>query len=88
MAPIDPLEEVAKLGRRYHQNALRWLRPYELAALETLGIKRHTETVMPEDLQKSAAAAPEDIEIAAMRVPPKGFLDQQRSEFIPRRMSV
>ena len=36
--------------------------------LQSLGIQRHADAVVPDDLDQIATNAPEDIEIAGMRV--------------------
>ena len=66
--PVDALEHVSHLRRRDRYRAVRCRRPDKLAAVQTLGIERHAQPIMPKDLHQIAAAAPEDVEIATMRI--------------------
>jgi len=77
VTPVNPLEQVAELSRRDHQGGIggRW--PNKFAVLKTFGIKRHAEAVMPKDFYKFAASAAKDVEISAVRISLKGFLNQQ-----------
>ena len=59
-----------------------------LPALETFGVKRHADTVMPDDLAKVAATAPENIEFAREWVTSETLLHLQGQAAQPRRMSV
>jgi hypothetical protein len=56
IAPIDAFEHVAELRRRDHYRAVRSLWPDEAATLQPLGIERHAEAIMPEDLDQLATA--------------------------------
>jgi hypothetical protein len=44
----------------------RW--PDKSAALQPLGVERHADPVVPENLDQMAALAAEHVEIAAMRI--------------------
>ena len=44
-APVDTLEQIAKLGRRDRHHAIRRRRPDEAAAFQPLRIKTHALTV-------------------------------------------
>ena len=68
IAPVDAFEHVAELRRRDHYRAVRRLWPDEAATLQPLGIERHAEVIMPENLDQLAALAAEHIEIAAVRI--------------------
>ena len=57
--PVDPLEHVAKLCRRDRDSTVDHRGPDETAALEPLGVERHADTVVPQDLDQIAFAAPE-----------------------------
>src|SRR5258705_14011522 len=66
--PIDPVEHVGKLCRRNGNHPVRRRRPDELAVLQPLGVERHAEAVMPENLDEIAAPSSENIQIAGMRI--------------------
>lgn len=66
--PVDPLQHIGHLRRRDRYRAVRRRRPDELAAVQTLGIERHAQPIMPKNLDQIAAATPEDVEIASMRI--------------------
>src|SRR5947209_20314207 len=46
--------------------------------LQPLGIERHADTIVPDDLDQIAADAPEHIEIAGMRIAAESLLYLQR----------
>ena len=77
MAPVDPVQHVGKLRRRDRDRPRLRRRPDEAPVLQPLGVERHPHAVVPEDLQKVAPTAPEDEEIARVRVPAQRFLDLQ-----------
>ena len=58
----------AAVGRR---------RPDEPSALQPLRIQRHAEPVVPEDLDQVTSFAPENIEIARVRIAPQRLLNLQ-----------
>jgi len=64
MTPVDAFEQIAELRRRDRYRTIRRLWPDEAATLQPLGVKRHAETVMPENLDQLAVLAAEDVEIA------------------------
>ena len=67
ISPIDSVQHVGELRCGDRNNAAgRQCRPDEPAALQPLGIERHAEAVMPEDLYQRAAAAAEHVEIPSM----------------------
>ena len=74
ITPVDGLEHVAKLCRRDRDYPVdhRW--PDETAALQTLGIERHADPVMPEDLQQITLAATENVQVAGMGITSKTML--------------
>src|SRR5664279_4695133 len=76
--PVDPVEHIGQLRRRDSHYAIgrRW--PDEAPLLQPLGVERHAETVMPDDLDQIATRAAEDEEITGMRIAPQRFLDLQR----------
>ena len=77
MAPVDPFEQIAELAGRDRHRAIRRRRPHEAPPLQALGVQRGAQTVVPEDLDQLATLAPEDIEIAGMRVALQRLLDAQ-----------
>jgi hypothetical protein len=50
------------------------LRPDEPTALQGLGVKRHADAVVPEDLHQIGATAAEDVTIARMEIARQGLL--------------
>ena len=72
--PIDAVQHVAELGRRDRHNAAGWRGPDEPAALQPLGVERHSDPVVPEDLHEVPALAPEHVQVARMRIPLKCLL--------------
>ena len=88
IAPIDALEHVSELRHRDRNDAVRDRRPNEPAAFQPLGVERHAQPIVPQNLDQLAAFAAEHVEIAAVRVALEGFLHQQARVFMPRRMSV
>src|ERR1700748_3435613 len=69
ISPVDPLQHVTELSGSDGDAAIGRRRPDEAAALQTLRIERHAETVMPEHLQQVAAFATKNIKVAGVRVP-------------------
>lgn len=78
IAPIDSFEHVAELRRRNHHCAVsrRW--PDEPAAFQPLGVERHAEPIVPENLDQLAAFPAEHVEISAVRIALEGFLHRKR----------
>src|SRR3546814_2087079 len=62
---------------RTHSFPIRRPSNLVLTALETLGIKRHADTIMPDDLAEVAAASPENIEIASKGIASETLLHLQ-----------
>ena len=78
MAPIDPFEQIAELAGRDRHYAILRRRPHEASSLQALGVQRGAQPVVPEDLDQLAAFAPEDVEIARVRIALQRLLDAQR----------
>ena len=78
------IEHVPELSGGDGDGAIRWRGPDEPAAFKAFGVKRHTQAVMPEDLQQVAAFAAENVKIAGVRIAPQRLLNP----FMPRRISV
>src|SRR5919106_1761467 len=76
--PVDPLEHVAELRRSDRHDAVRRRRPEEAPALQSLGVQRAAEPVVPKNLHKMTFAAPEHKKIACMRVAAEALLHLQR----------
>src|SRR5215472_85239 len=84
IAPVDAFEHVTQLSRGDRDDApgLRrgrrgWRRPDKTAALQSLGVKRHAETVVPEDLDQVATSATKYKQITGMWVALQSFLHLQ-----------
>jgi hypothetical protein len=54
MPPIDAFQHTAELRGGDGDRTIRRRWPNEPSALQSLGIERHAETVMPQDLQQIA----------------------------------
>src|SRR6266850_2110338 len=76
--PIDPVKHIGQLRRAdcNHTVGRRW--PDEATALQPLGVKRHADPVMPDDLEQVTSGASKDIKIARMRVAAQRLLHLQR----------
>src|SRR5262249_3215787 len=77
ISPVDPSEHIRHLRRRDRHRAGRRRGPDEPSALQTLGIERHAETIVPENLDQLAALAAEHVEVAAVWIAPQRFLHEQ-----------
>src|SRR3546814_10518252 len=77
ITPVDRLQHAGHLRGGNGNHAVHGQRPDVLPALETLGIKRHADTIMPDDLAEVAAASPENIEIASKGIASETLLHLQ-----------
>src|SRR3546814_1076212 len=77
ITPVDHLQHAGHLRGGNGNHAVHGQRPDVLPALETLGIKRHADTIMPDDLAEVAAASPENIEIASKGIASETLLHLQ-----------
>src|ERR1700731_25827 len=77
MSPVDPFEHIAELCGGNSNHTIRRRRPDEATALQTLGVKRHAQPVVPKDLQQVTPLAAEHIQIASMRIALQRLLDLQ-----------
>jgi hypothetical protein len=75
VAPVDSVEHVGQLCRRDCHHAVGRRRPDEAPLLQPLGIQRHAQTVMPDDLDQIATTASEYEKIAGMGIALQRFLD-------------
>src|SRR6266404_7455834 len=75
--PIDSVEHVRQLRGRDPNYAIRRRWPDEAALLQPFGVERHTETIMPKDLDQVTSGASEDVKITCMGIAPQRFLDLQ-----------
>src|SRR6516164_9390006 len=83
VAPVNAFEHVSQLCRRDRNDAVRRRRPDKPAALQSLGVQRHAETVMPENLDQIASPPAEYEQIAGMRVALQSLLDLQSQPIHP-----
>src|SRR6516162_10946825 len=77
VAPVDAFEHVTQLSRGDGNYAIGWRRPDKTAALQSFGVKRHAETVMPEDLDQITAPTAKHKQIAGMGIALQPLLDLQ-----------
>src|SRR6266436_7876714 len=73
--PIDSVEHIRQLRGRDTNYAVRRRLPDEAAFLQSLGVERHAETVMPKDLDQVTSGAPENVKIACVGIAPQSLLD-------------
>src|SRR5665647_210013 len=78
VTPVDPIKHIGQLRRRDTKHTIDRRRPDEAALLQSLGVERHAETVMPDDLDQVATRTSEDKEIARMGIALQRFLHLQR----------
>src|SRR5580704_1571491 len=77
ISPIDSVQHVGELRSRDRDNIGRGRRPNKSAALQPLGVERHTDPVVPKNLYQRAATPAEHVEIASVRVALERLLHQQ-----------
>ena len=77
ITPVDALQHVAELGRRQSHRATLRRRPDEPPTVQALGVERHAQAIVPDDLDQASAAATEHKQITRMRVALQVLLDQQ-----------
>src|SRR5580700_6440032 len=81
--PVDPFQQIAELRRRDRHGSIRVLarcrrRPHEPATLQPLGKQAQALSVVPQNLDQSAAAAAEYEQVAGVGVALERLLHQQR----------
>src|ERR1700693_2430709 len=81
--PVDPLQHIAELRSGDRNDAIHRRWPVTPAALQPLGIERHSQAVMPKNLQQVTASAAEHVKIAGVRVTPQRLLNLQRKAVHP-----
>ena len=89
-SPVYPLQQHGQHRRGQCHNAVLGLRPHEPAALQPFRVERHASVVVPKDLHQVSSAAPENIQVAPVRIAPQRLLhlQGQARPFMPRRISV
>ena len=83
VSPVDPLKHIGHLRRRDRHSPARRRWPDELPPVQSFGVKREPDPVVPEDLGHIAATASEDIEIASMGIAFESFLNLKRQTLHP-----
>src|SRR5271154_4615465 len=78
ISPIDSGQQVTKLGRGNRYRAIRRAWPQEAAPFQSLRKQAGSLAVMPDHLQKIAAAATKAKQMTAQRIAPQHFLNLQR----------
>jgi hypothetical protein len=68
MSPVNTLQHIGKLRRCDDDDTVCRRRPDELAALQSFGVERHAETVVPKNLDEIATAAAKGEKIAGVRI--------------------
>ena len=83
ISPINSFEHISHLRRRDRQNAIgrRW--PDELSSVQSFGVKREPDAIMPKDFRQIAAATAEDVEIAGMGIAFQSLLNLKRKTLHP-----
>src|ERR1700752_5307743 len=78
-SPVNAFAQIAEVrGGDRHAAAIGRRRPDEAATFQTLGIKAHALSVMPQFLNQPATASPEYEQMPAVRVMLERLLHQQR----------
>ena len=83
MTPIDALEHARHLRCRDRYHAIDGSRPDEPASLQALGVKRHPQRIVPQDLDQIATPAAEDIQIARVWIAMETLLHLHRQPVHP-----
>nr|CAJ30156.1 hypothetical protein mgI544 [Magnetospirillum gryphiswaldense MSR-1] len=76
--PVDPVQHIGELRGRNRHHAVGRRRPDEAPFLQALGVERHAQPVMPDDLDHVAPAPPEDEKITSMGIALQRLLHLQR----------
>src|SRR5215472_2287981 len=85
IAPVNAFEHVTQLRHGDCDHPIGGQRPDKAAALQSLGVKRHAETVMPEDLDQIATPTAEHQQIAGVGISPQPSCTCRANPFMPRR---
>jgi hypothetical protein len=90
MIPIPSSVRVhlAKLRRGNDDNTVGGRGPNELGQLQTLGVERHAEGIVPESFYQSTPTPTKNEQIVAWGSRFNPSCTCKASEFIPRRISV
>ncbi len=83
IAPVDRLQKITHLGGRDRNRAIHSRRPDEPPAIQPLGVQRQPDPVVPNDLHQIAALAPENVQIAHVRITLQPLLHLQRQPHHP-----
>src|SRR6266436_1616745 len=75
MSPVDSFEQVPQLSRRDHDDPVRGRWPNEAASLQSLGVQRRAQAVMPKNLDQPATLAPKKEKIAGVGIALQSLLD-------------
>jgi len=75
VSPVYPVKHVSQLRRCDRDRPVSRQRLYEPAALQPLGVQRHANPVMPENLDQVSAVPAEHIEVAGVRIASQSFLN-------------
>jgi hypothetical protein len=78
ISPINSLEHISHLRRRDRQNAIGRRRPDELSSVQSFGVKRQPDAIMPKDFRQIATAPPENVEIAGVGIAFQSLLNLKR----------
>ena len=75
IAPVDPFEKISELGcGDLHRIAIPTGRPDELPRLQSPGVKRHADPVVPEQLDQVALAPAKAEDLTGMGIAPETLL--------------
>src|SRR3984893_9220730 len=77
ISPVDPCQNIGHLSRRNRHRAIRRRRPDEPPAVQTLGVERQSDPVMPQDLGQIATATAEYKKVPAVGVTLETLLNLQ-----------
>src|SRR6516162_2535296 len=78
MSPVDPFQHIAQLRGGNCNDTVRRRWPDEPTVLQSLGVERHPQTVMPKNFQQVTAFSPENVEVTGMWIAEQRLLNLQR----------
>jgi hypothetical protein len=81
--PVDSVQHVGELSGRNSDHAVHRCRPDEPPPLQSLGVQRHANPVMPDDLEQIALPSPENKQVSGMRITLQRLLHKQRQAVHP-----
>ena len=88
ITPVNRLQQITHLTRRQRYRTVHGLRPDKPTSIQTFGIQRQAEAIMPKRLNQRTAPSAKNVDIAGERITAETFLHLQGQTPHPRRISV